>query len=96
MNTQRMVARQTDAALKARAAGSSAPACSAETYRCKGTCRRTGLTMEELSCVAGANNCPYCLGQVVSELTGESRKLPPHPATLPLPPKGVVGQEIEP
>jgi len=59
-----------------------------ETYRCKGHCRRTGLTFTELCCVAGANSCPYCGGEVVSELTGKPRELPMHPADLPWPPKG--------
>jgi len=52
-----------------------------QTYRCTGTCRRTGLTMKSLMAMSGANKCPYCCGSVVNEVTGKPRdeELPKFP-----------------
>ena len=49
------------------------------TYRCIGTCRRTGLTTKALNCMPGGNNCPYCGGHVVDEQTGKQKEYPELP-----------------
>ena len=46
-------------------------------------------------CIPGANNCPYCLGNIVSEATGKPRQMCPDPTTLPPPSNDPVQSELE-
>lgn len=37
------------------------------TYKCTGTCRRTGLTINECGASFYSKKCPYCLGPIAPE-----------------------------
>ncbi len=56
------------------------------TYKCIGTCRRTGMTEKELGQFLCKSQCPYCLGIVINEVTENTFKSPlPNPAHISAP-----------